>query len=131
MAAGDIFNDLDKRQEEDFWPTLGRITEEEGNTGIELVVDASSCWLKARQDIKEVIVVSKMVSTAKGELEKRSIVLEVPSGKTYNVDDFLTALTINDSKSICRGLEKIHSFVGPSALDQECLKHQSHSIMWS
>lgn len=105
MAAGDIFNDFDKWQDEEFWPTLGPVTEDEGEAGIELVVDTSSRRSKLRQDVKEAIVVSNEVLTAEGEPEKRHIVLKLPTGMTYKTGDYLAVLPINDSKNIHRVLK--------------------------
>ncbi len=69
MAAGDIFNDFDKWQDEDFWLAL------DGGTGIKPAVDTSSRRSKLCQDVKEAIVVSNAVLTAEGELQKRRSVL--------------------------------------------------------
>jgi cytochrome P450 / NADPH-cytochrome P450 reductase len=106
VAAGDIFNDFDKWQDEDFWPALGPVTEDEGDVGIELVVDTSSCRSKLRQDLKEAIVVGNEVLTAEGEPEKRHIVLKLPTGMTYKTGDYLAVLPINDSKNIHRVLRR-------------------------
>jgi cytochrome P450 / NADPH-cytochrome P450 reductase len=106
VAAGDIFNDFDKWQDEDFWPALGPISEDDGDVGIELVVDTSSRRSKLRQDVKEAIVVSNEVLTATGELEKRHIVLKLPTGMTYKTGDYLAVLPINDSKNIHRVLKR-------------------------
>jgi cytochrome P450 / NADPH-cytochrome P450 reductase len=106
VAAGDIFNDFDKWQDEDFWPALGPITEDEGDAGIELVVDTSSRRSKLRQDVKEAIVLSNKLLTAEGESEKRHIVLKLPTGMTYKTGDYLAVLPINDSKNIHRVLKR-------------------------
>lgn len=105
VAAGDIFNDLDKWQDQDFWPALGPISEDDGDAGIELVVDTSSRRSKLRQDVKEAIVISNEVLTAEGEPEKRHIALKLPMGMTYKTGDYLAVLPINDSKNIHRVLK--------------------------
>ena len=106
MAAGNIFNDFDKWQDEDFWPALGPVTEDEDDAGIELVVDTSSRRSKLRQDVKEAIVVSNEVLTAQGEAEKRHIVLQLPTGMTYKTGDYLAVLPINNSKNVHRVLKR-------------------------
>ena len=106
VAAGDIFNDFDKWQDENFWPALGSTGEEEADVGIELIIDSSSRRSKLRQDVREAIVVSNEVLTAKGEPEKRHIVLKLPSGMTYKTGDYLAVLPINDSKNIHRVLKR-------------------------
>jgi cytochrome P450 / NADPH-cytochrome P450 reductase len=106
VAAGDIFDDFDKWQDEDFWPAFGPVNEDEGDTGIELIVDTSSRRSKLRQDVKEAIVVSNEVLTATGEPEKRHILLKLPTGRTYKAGDYLAVLPINDSKNIHRVLKR-------------------------
>jgi cytochrome P450/NADPH-cytochrome P450 reductase len=106
VAAGDIFNDFDKWQDEDFWPAMGPVTEDEGDAGIELVVDTSLRRSKLRQDVKEAIVVSNEVLTAQAEAEKRHIVLKLPTGMAYKTGDYLAVLPINDSRNIHRVLKR-------------------------
>jgi cytochrome P450/NADPH-cytochrome P450 reductase len=106
VAAGDIFNDFDKWQDEDLWPALGSHNEDEGDSGIELVVDTSSRRSKLRQDVKEALVVSNKVLTSEGEPEKRHIVLKLPTGMTYKTGDYLAVLPINNSATIHRVLKR-------------------------
>ncbi len=73
-AAGDIFNDFDKWQDEDSWPALGSLKENDGDSGIEIVIDASSSRSKLRWDVKEALVISNKVLTAQG-VSLRSVTL--------------------------------------------------------
>src|SRR5450432_3668143 len=87
VAAGDIFNDFDKWQDEVFWPALGPSSpsQDEGDSGIDIEIDTSSRRSTLRQDVREAVVLSNQVLTAPGEPEKRHIVLKLPSGMSYKV----------------------------------------------
>lgn len=105
VGAGDVFDDFDKWQDEKLWSALGgRVsTSEESELVIE--VDTASRRSTLRQDVKEAIVVSNTVLTAPGEAEKRHIVLNLPTGMSYKVGDYLAVLPMNDPKNIKRVLK--------------------------
>lgn len=106
MAAGDIFNDFDKWQDEELWPAIGGGKEVEGDSGITLEIDTSSRRSTLRQDVKEAIVLSNQLLTAEGEPEKRHIVLRLPTGMTYKAGDYLAVLPLNNMKVIRRVLKR-------------------------
>ncbi len=106
MAAGDIFNDFDKWQDEQLWPVIGGGKEVEGDSGIDLEIDTSSRRSTLRQDVKEAIVLSNELLTAEGEPEKRHIVLKLPTGMSYKAGDYLAVLPLNNMKIIRRVLKR-------------------------
>jgi len=105
VAAGDIFNDFDKWQDEQLWPALGGDSDAEYESGIEIEVDTDSRRSKLRQDVKEAVIVSNQLLTAEGEPEKRHIVLKLPTGMDYKTGDYLAVLPINNQKNIRRVLK--------------------------
>lgn len=106
VAAGDIFNDFDKWQDEVFWPALGPFKEDGVDAGIELEIDTASRRSTLRQDVREAIVISNKVLTAPGEPEKRHVVLKLPTGMTYYAGDYLAVLPLNNMKNIRRVLRR-------------------------
>jgi cytochrome P450 / NADPH-cytochrome P450 reductase len=105
VAAGDIFNDFDKWQDEQLWPALGGKGDTGDEAGIDIEVDTDSRRSKLRQDVKEAIVVRNEVLTVEGVPEKRHIVLKLPTGMTYKAGDYLAVLPINNPKNIRRVLK--------------------------
>jgi cytochrome P450 / NADPH-cytochrome P450 reductase len=104
VGAGDVFNDFDKWQDEQFWSALGGDVDTE-ESSFEIEIDTASRRSKLRQDVKEAIVVSNELLTAEGEPDKRHITLKLPTGMTYKVGDYLAVLPINNSKNIRRVLK--------------------------
>jgi cytochrome P450/NADPH-cytochrome P450 reductase len=108
VAAGDIFNDFDKWQDEDFWPALGPVGDEESEGGIELIIDSSARRSRLRQDMREAVVVSNKILTREGEPQKRHITLMLPTGMTYRTGDYIAVLPINDPKNIHRVFKRFN-----------------------
>ncbi|KFZ01289.1 hypothetical protein V500_00823 [Pseudogymnoascus sp. VKM F-4518 (FW-2643)] len=107
VAAGDIFNDFDKWQDESFWPGLGGGKEDvEDESGVDIEIDTSSRRSTLRQDVREAIVISNEVLTGEGVPEKRHIALKLPTGVSYKVGDYLAVLPINNSQTIRRVLKR-------------------------
>ncbi|XMA17494.1 hypothetical protein WAI453_010285 [Rhynchosporium graminicola] len=105
VAAGDIFNDFDKWQDEKLWPALGGSQETEEETGMDVEIDTGSRRSKLRQDLKEAVVLSNQLLTQEGVPEKRHIVLDLPTGMSYKTGDYLAVLPINHSKNVRRVLK--------------------------
>jgi cytochrome P450/NADPH-cytochrome P450 reductase len=105
VAAGDIFEDFDKWQDEQLWPSLGGEIDADEESGIEIEIDTDSRRSTLRQDVKEGIIISNEVLTAQGEPEKRHIALKLPTGMTYKVGDYLAVLPMNNQKTIRRVLK--------------------------
>ncbi|KAK2627065.1 hypothetical protein QTJ16_003031 [Diplocarpon rosae] len=108
VAAGDIFNDFDRWQDEQLWPALGGDIDAEEETDLQLNVDTSSRRTKLRQDVKEAVVISNEILTNEGVSEKRHIVLNLPTGMTYKAGDYLAVLPMNNPKNIRRVLKCFH-----------------------
>lgn len=105
VAAGDIFNDFDRWQDEQLWSVIGGDSDIKEEAGLDLEIDTESRRSNLRQDVKEAIVVSNEILTAKGVPEKRHIVLKLPTGMTYKVGDYLAILPLNNSKTVHRVLK--------------------------
>lgn len=105
VGAGDVFNDFDKWQDDKLWAGLGGKADSEAESGIGITIDTDSRRTRLRQDVKEAIVVSNELLTAKGEPEKRHIVLTLPTGMSYKVGDYLAVLPMNNQKNIRRVLK--------------------------
>lgn len=105
VAAGDIFNDFDKWQDEELWSALGGNEETEEEAGMEVEIDTGSRRSKLRQDVKEAVVISNQLLTKEGVPEKRHIVLNLPTGMTYKTGDYLAVLPMNNSKNVRRVLK--------------------------
>jgi cytochrome P450/NADPH-cytochrome P450 reductase len=107
VAAGDIFNDFDKWQDDAFWPGLGGGKEDpEDESGLDIDIDTDSRRSTLRQDVREAIVISNEVLTGDDVPEKRHIALKLPTGSTYKVGDYLAVLPINNSQTIHRVLKR-------------------------
>ncbi|KAL3421663.1 bifunctional P-450/NADPH-P450 reductase [Phlyctema vagabunda] len=105
VAAGDIFGEFDKWQDEKLWPELGSNGDISSESSLEIDIDTDSRRSRLRQDVKEAVVVSNEILTASGVPEKRHITLKLPSGVTYKAGDYLAVLPINHSKTIRRVLK--------------------------
>ncbi|KAH9204492.1 putative cytochrome P450 oxidoreductase OrdA-like protein [Leptodontidium sp. 2 PMI_412] len=108
VAAGDIFNDFDRWQDEQLWSALGGDAETEEEVGLEIDIDTGSRRSKLRQDVKEAVVMSNELLTKDGEPEKRHIVLNLPTGVTYKTGDYLAVLPMNNPKNVRRVLKWAH-----------------------
>lgn len=107
VAAGDIFNDFDKWQDEQLWVALGGDAELE-ESGLDIEIDTDSRRSKLRQDVQEAVIISNTLLTAESESEKRHIELKLPTGMTYQSGDYLAVLPINNTKNIRRVLKWAH-----------------------
>lgn len=108
VAAGDIFNDFDKWQDEQLWPAFGAgpgPDEDGAGCDFEIEVDTAARRTELRQDVKEAVVLSNVVLTAEGEPQKRHIVLKLPTGMNYKAGDYLAVLPLNDPKTVRRVLK--------------------------
>ncbi len=108
VAAGDIFNDFDRWQDEHFWSALGADSEAEEETGLDIDIDTGSRRSKLRQDVKEAVVISNEILTKDGVPEKRYIVLNLQTGMTYKAGDYLAVLPMNNQKNVHRVLKWAH-----------------------
>lgn len=104
VAAGDIFNEFDKWQDEQLWPALGG-DEELEEESLDIEIDTESRRSRLRQDVQEAVVISNKLLTAESEPAKRHIELKLPTGMTYKSGDYLAVLPINNTKNIRRVLK--------------------------
>lgn len=101
VAAGDVFNEFDIWQDGTLWPALGG-DDGDGETGFEVEVDTTSRPSTLRQDVKEAVVISNTMLTPESDAEKRHIELELPSGTSYQIGDYIAVLPLNNSKTVRR-----------------------------
>lgn len=109
VAAGDVFNDFDRWQDEHLWPAVcGEAAEPEEEAGLEIEIDTESRRSKLRQDVKEAVIISNTLLTKEGVPEKRHIVLNLPTGMPYKTSDYLAMLPMNPPNTIRRVLKWAH-----------------------
>ncbi|KAI9048833.1 hypothetical protein LZ554_007664 [Drepanopeziza brunnea f. sp. 'monogermtubi'] len=108
VAAGDIFNDFDKWQDEHLWSALGGDAEAEEETSLEVEIDTGNRSSRLRQDVKEAVVLSNEILTKPGIPEKRHITLNLPTGMTYKAGDYIAVLPMNNASTVRRVLKWAH-----------------------
>lgn len=107
VAAGDIFNDFDKWQDDVFWPALGGSKDGPvDEDGLVIEIDTTSRQTLLRQDLREAIIISNEILTAPGEIERRHIELKLPTDMSYKAGDYLAVLPVNNTKTIHRVLKR-------------------------
>ena len=99
-AGNDIFNDFEKWEDQEFWPTIkntfGGGDQADDMTGLDLEVSTTLRSSHLRQDVREAIVVKNELLGAETEEPKRHIKLTLPTDMTYRAGDYLAVLPINN-----------------------------------
>lgn len=101
-----MFNDFDVWQDEKLWAHLKSSSTETVEAGLEVEVDVGSRRTDLRQDVRDALVVSNKLLTAEGLPQKRHLTLQLPTGMTYKVGDYLGVLPINHAKTVHRVLRR-------------------------
>lgn len=110
VAAGDIFNDFDKWEDDCLWPGVSQefgaseVSDDDNPLDLEITSQMRSSNL--RQNVKEAKITANELLTAEGEPPKRHIELRLPTDMTYNVGDYLAVLPINPVKTVKRVLRR-------------------------
>lgn len=105
-ADNDIFNDFEKWEDHEFWPTIKRTFGGEGGAenmaGLDIEVSTNLRSSHLRQDVKEAVVVKNEVLGTGTESPKRHIKLKLPTDMTYRAGDYLAVLPINHASVVHR-----------------------------
>lgn len=106
VSKGNIFNDFDNWQDTELWTELDRATQDTTESGLEIEIDIDSRRSNLRQDVREAIVISNKLLTLSGVPEKRQLTMNLPTGMTYKVGDYIGVLPINNTKTVHRVLKR-------------------------
>lgn len=105
-ADNDIFNDFEKWEDKEFWPTIKKTfgSEEGADDVVGLDVEVSTTLRSShlRQDVKEAIVIKNELLGSRTETPKRHIKLKLPTDMTYRAGDYLAVLPINHTSVVRR-----------------------------
>ena len=111
-ADNDIFNDFEKWEDKQFWPTLmqtfGTQDEVDDMAGLEMEVSTTLRSSLLRQDVKEAVVVKNILLGSGTELPKRHIELKLPTDMTYRAGDYLAVLPVNHTSVVHRAIKRFH-----------------------
>lgn len=110
-AAGDMFNDFDKWEDQVFWPSVQQIfgddsADVEEKVGLDVEISGSIRSSKLHADVREAIVKDTRVLTADGERVKRHIEIQLPSTMVYRAGDYLAVLPLNLPATVRRVLQR-------------------------
>lgn len=110
-AAGDMFNDFDKWEDQVLWPSIRKVfgdndANAEEPTGLDVEVTGSVRTSSLHQDVREAIVTDSKALTAEGEPPKRHIEIKLPTDMTYRAGDYLAILPLNQPPIIRRVLTR-------------------------
>ncbi|KAI9875940.1 MAG: hypothetical protein M1830_007702 [Pleopsidium flavum] len=111
VAAGDMFNDFDKWEDQILWPSIRKdFGDNDANSeefsGLDVEITASARSSKLHQDVREAIVTNIKVLTMEGEPPKRHIDIKLPTDMTYKAGDYLAVLPLNQAPTIRRVLQR-------------------------
>ena len=111
-ADNDIFNDFEKWEDKQFWPTLmqtfGTKDEVDDMAGLEMEVSTTLRSSLLRQDVKEAVVVKNVLLGSGTESPKRHIELKLPTDMAYRAGDYLAVLPVNHSSVVHRAIKRFH-----------------------
>ena len=112
-ADNDIFNDFEKWEDKQFWPTLTQTfgtqkDEVDDMAGLEVEISTTLRSSLLRQDVKEAVVVKNKLLGSGTELPKRHIELKLPTDMTYRAGDYLAVLPVNHSSVVHRAIKRFH-----------------------
>ena len=111
-ADNDIFNDFEKWEDKQFWPTLmqtfGTQDGVEDTAGLDIEISTTLRSSLLRQDVKEAIVVKNQLLGSGTESPKRHIELKLPSDMTYRAGDYLAVLPVNHTSVVHRAIKRFH-----------------------
>ena len=109
-ANNDVFNDFEKWEDEEFWPTIKKTygtkdaLDDMVNLDIEISTTLRSSHL--RQDVKEAVVLKNQALDSGTQAPKRHIELRLPTDMTYRAGDYLAVLPITNTSVVRRVIER-------------------------
>ena len=111
-ADNDIFNDFEKWEDKEFWPTVektfGTRDETDNMAGLDIEVSTTLRSDHLRQDVKEAIVLKNQLLGTGTQEPKRHIELKLPTDMTYRAGDYLAVLPINHTSVVGRVIKRFH-----------------------
>ena len=111
-ANNDIFNDFEKWEDKQFWPTLmqsfGTQDGVDGVAGLDIEISTTLRSSFLRQDVKEAIVVKNRLLGSGTVSPKRHIELKLPTDMTYRAGDYLAVLPVNHTSVVRRAIKRFH-----------------------
>ena len=109
-ADNDIFNDFERWEDKQLWPTIkkefGGEVESGDTTGLVIEVSTTLRSSHLRQDVKEAVVVKNRLLGSETESPKRHIELKLPTDMTYRAGDYLAILPINQISVVRRVIQR-------------------------
>lgn len=111
-ADNDIFNDFEKWEDKQFWPTLmktfGTQDKVDDVAGLEIEISTTLRSSHLRQDVKEAVVVKNKLLGSGTESPKRHIELKLPTDMPYRAGDYLAVLPVNHPSVVHRAIKRFH-----------------------
>ena len=111
-ANNDIFDDFEKWEDKQFWPTLmqsfGTQDGVDDMAGLDIEISTTLRSSFLRQDVKEAVVVKNRLLGSGTESPKRHIELKLPTDMTYRAGDYLAVLPINHTSVVRRAIKRFH-----------------------
>ena len=111
-ADNDVFNDFEKWEDKQFWPTLtqtfGTQDGVDDMAGLDIEISTTLRSSTLRQDVKEAVVVKNQLLGSGTELPKRHIELKLPTDMTYRAGDYLAVLPVNHTSVVRRAIKRFH-----------------------
>ena len=111
-ADNDVFNDFEKWEDEQFWPTLmqgfGTQDKVDDMAGLDIEISTTLRSSFLRQDVKEAVVVKNRQLGSGTESPKRHIELKLPTDMTYRAGDYLAVLPVNHTSVVRRAIKRFH-----------------------
>ena len=106
-AAGDMFNDFDRWEDEVLWPAIkrdfgGSDNELEAVSGLNVEINPSCRRSYLNQDVQEAIVMEVKVLTGEQESAKKHVEVKLPTGMEYKAGDYLAVLPLNHAQTVRR-----------------------------
>ena len=111
-ADNDVFNDFEKWEDKQFWPTLMQTFETQDGVddmaGLDIEISTTLRSSTLRQDVKEAVVVKNQLLGSGTESPKRYIELKLPTDMTYRAGDYLAVLPVNHTSVVRRAIKRFH-----------------------
>ena len=106
-AAGDMFNDFDKWEDEVLWPAIkknfgGSDDEPDAVLGLDIEINSSSRRSYLNQEVQEAVVMDVKVLTGEEDSVKTHVEIKLPTGMEYNAGDYLAVLPLNHARVVRR-----------------------------
>lgn len=108
VTSGNIFDFLDKWQEEELWPKLGgtKVDDIRALREIPTEIDIQARSNMLQQEVQLAQVSATRLLTKPGAMRKRHIEILLPSGMTYRSGDYLAVLPLNSPQVVQRVMKR-------------------------